>query len=146
MTIKLYKCLDRKNKLNKTLQNEKIITGSLKNKVSVINPTIILKRETNFNFSDYNYCYIEEFNRYYFIQNININNLSLFEIELKEDVLMSFKSDIKKMTVQINESDRPNDNFLDCKMQDKKELIQSIDLLNPFSETGFLYMATIKGV
>lgn len=146
MTIKLYKCLDRKNKLNKALQNEKVITGSLKNKVSVINPTIILKRETNFNFSDYNYCYIEEFNRYYFIQNININNLSLFEIELKEDVLMSFKSDINKMTVQINESDRPNDNFLDCKMQDKKELIQSIDLINPFSETGFIYMATIKGV
>ena len=54
MTIKLYKCLDRKNKLDKTLQNEKVITGSLKNKVSVINPTIILKRETDFNFSDYN--------------------------------------------------------------------------------------------
>ena len=145
MRIKLYKVYDRENKLNKTLNNEKVLTGSLKNKVSVYNPVIMLK-SVDFNFSDYNYCYIEDFDRYYFIEDIEIDALTLFEIRLREDVLMSFNSDIKNMTVQINESSNPNSNFIDCKMGDKKELIQSIDLENPFSKTGFLYMSTIKGV
>ena len=145
MIIKLYKVYDRENKLNKTLNNEKVLTGSLKNKVSVYNPVIMLK-SVDFNFSDYNYCYIEDFDRYYFIEDIEIDALTLFEIRLREDVLMSFNSDIKNMTVQINESSNPNSNFIDCKMGDKKELIQSIELENPFSKTGFLYMSTIKGV
>lgn len=145
MRIKLYKVYDRENKLNKTLNNELVLTGSLKNKVSVYNPVIMLKSD-NFNFSDYNYCYIEDFDRYYFIEDIEIDALTLFEIRLREDVLMSFNNDIKNMTVQINESNNPNSNFIDCKMGDKKELIQSIDLENPFSKTGFLYMSTIKGV
>lgn len=145
MKIKLYKVYDRENKLNKTLNDELVLTGSLKTKVSVCNPVIMLKSD-NFNFSEYNYCYIEDFNRYYFIEDIDINALTLFEMRLREDVLMSFNSDIKNMTVQINESSNPNSNFIDCKMGDKKELIQSIDLENPFSQTGFLYMSTIKGV
>ena len=145
MKIKLYKVYDRENKLNKTLNDELVLTGSLKTKVSVCNPVIMLKSD-NFNFSEYNYCYIEDFNRYYFIEDIDINALTLFEMRLREDVLMSFNSDIKNMTVQINESSNPNSNFIDCKMGDKKELIQSIDLENPFSKTGFLYMSTIKGV
>lgn len=145
MKIKLYKVYDRENKLNKTLNDELVLTGSLKTKVSVYNPVIMLKSD-NFNFSEYNYCYIEDFNRYYFIDDIDINALTLFEMRLREDVLMSFNSDIKNMTVQINESSNPNSNFIDCKMGDKKELIQSIDLENPFSKTGFLYMSTIKGV
>lgn len=146
MRIKLYKVYDRENKLNKTLNNELVLTGSLKTKVSVYNPVIMLKCSVNFNFSQYNYCYIEDFDRYYFIEDIEIDNLTLFEIRLREDVLMSFNNDIKNMTVQINESGNPNSNFIDCKMGDKKELIQSIDLENPFSKTGFLYMSTIKGV
>ena len=145
MRIKLYKVYDRENKLNKTLNNEKVLTGSLKTKVSVYNPVIMLK-SVDFNFSDYNYCYIEDFDRYYFIEDIEIDALTLFEIRLREDVLMSFNSDIKNKTVQINESSNPNSNFIDCKMGDKKELIQSIDLENPFSKNGFLYMSTIKGV
>ena len=145
MRIKLYKVYDEENKLNKTLNSELVLPGSLKTKVSVFNPIIMLK-SVNFNFLEYNYCFIEDFNRYYFIEDIEINALTLFEIKLREDVLMSFNSDIKNMTVQINESSNPNSNFIDCKMSDKKELIQSIDLENPFSQTGFLYMSTIKGV
>ena len=145
MRIKLYKVYDRENKLNKTLNNELVLTGSLKTNVFVYNPVIMLK-SVNFNFPEYNYCFIEDFNRYYFIEDIEINALTLFEIRLREDVLMSFNNDIKNMTVQINESSNPNSNFIDCKMSDKKELIKSIDLENPFSQTGFLYMSTIKGV
>lgn len=145
MRIKLYKVYDEENKLNKTLNSELVLTGSLKTEISVFNPIIMLK-SVNFNFLEYNYCFIEDFNRYYFIEDIEIDALALFEIKLREDVLMSFNSDIKNMTVQINESSNPNSNFIDCKMSDKKELIQSIDLKNPFSQTGFLYMSTIKGV
>lgn len=107
MTIKLYKCFDQKNKLNKTLLDEKIIIGTLKNKVSIINPVIVLN-SIDFTFTDYNYCYIVEFDRYFFIENININSLQLFEIVLSIDVLMSYKDKLRQCEIEIEKTDFSN--------------------------------------
>lgn len=145
MTLKLYKTLDKREKLNKTLTNETIVRGTLKNKVSVINPTILL-HNINLNFTDFNYCYITEFDRYYFIDDLNIENASLFELKLSEDVLMSFNADIKKMTVEVAQGSIFNADKVECETTEKKTLTNTIDLLNPFSSTGYLYMTTIKGV
>ena len=145
MTLKLYKTIDKREKLNKTLTNETIVSGTLKNKVSVINPTILL-HNVNLSFTDFNYCYITEFDRYYFIDDLNIENASLFELKLSEDVLMSFNADIKKMTVEVTHSSIFNTDKVECETTDKKTLTNTINLLNPFSENGYLYMTTIKGV
>lgn len=145
MTLKLYKTLDKREKLNKTLTNETIVRGTLKNKVSIINPTILL-HNINLNFTDFNYCYITEFDRYYFIDDLNIENASLFELKLSEDVLMSFNADIKKMTVEVAQGSIFNADKVECETTEKKTLTDTIDLLNPFSSTGYLYMTTIKGV
>lgn len=145
MTLKLYKTLDKREKLNKTLTNETIVRGTLKNKVSIINPTILL-HNINLNFTDFNYCYITEFDRYYFIDDLNIENASLFELKLSEDVLMSFNADIKKMTVEVAQGSIFNADKVECETTEKKTLTNTIDLLNPFSSTGYLYMTTIKGV
>jgi hypothetical protein len=144
LELKLYKTTDKNNKLTKQLTGETVITGTLKNKVSLINPSIILNN-TNLNFNDFNYCYITEFDRYYFIDDVNITNSNLFEIKLNEDVLMSFNDDIKNMTAEITEASGANVKKLDCETSEIKTLTNSIDLKNPFSENGFLYMTTIKG-
>ena len=145
MTIRLYKTFDQKEKLNKTLTNEKTVTGTLKTKMSIIKPYILL-HNSNINFADYNYCYIDDFDRYYFIDDIMIETNNLFELKLSEDVLMSFNADIKKMSVEITQASIYNNNKVDCETSNQKTLIKTIDLQNPYNNNGFLYLTTVKGV
>lgn len=145
MTIRLYKTFDQKEKLNKTLTNEKTVMGTLKTKMSIIKPSILL-HNSSINFADYNYCYIVDFDRYYFIDDIMIETANLYELKLTEDILMSFNTDIKNMTVEITQASIYNNNKVDCETSNKKTLIKTIDLQNPFNNNGFLYLTTVKGV
>lgn len=108
--IKLYSNTAETNRVDKTnfLTLKATLQGNLKEKTSIINPII------NFELSDvpdFNYVYIAEFNRYYFITDIkNISN-NLWEISMRCDVLMSFKTEILtnpailKRTADTNYSD-----------------------------------------
>lgn len=145
MTIRLYKTFDQKEKLNKTLTNEKTVIGTLKTKMSIIKPSILL-HNSNINFADYNYCYIVDFDRYYFIDDIMIETNNLFELKLSEDVLMSFNADIKNMSVEITQASIYNNSKVDCETSNQKTLIKTIDLQNPFNNNGFLYLTTVKGL
>lgn len=145
MTIRLYKTFDQKEKLNKTLTNEKTVTGTLKTKMSIIKPSILL-HNSNINFADYNYCYIVDFDRYYFIDDIMIETANLYELKLSEDVLMSFNADIKNMTVEIMQATVFNSKKVECETTNEKTLIKTIDLQNPFNNNGFLYLTTVKGL
>ena len=71
---------------------------------------------------DCNYCYIPKFNRYYYIQNVVSEYTNLFTIELKVDVLMSYKTDILNQVGLVNRNEYNfDDDLIDSKM------IQEID-------------------
>ena len=92
MTINFYINTSEKEKFDKSLTNEKSLTGFLKQETSVINPVITIEIE---NPSQYNYCHIPQFHRYYFINDmINIRN-NIWEIHMHVDALSSFKSQIR---------------------------------------------------
>lgn len=90
MKVYLYKCLDDKNKLNKTLTNEKIIDLNIRKLFNFDTPTIRIKLD-NF---DYNYIKIN--NRYYFVVNKNYVADSVIELNLKCDLLMTYKTELLK--------------------------------------------------
>ena len=82
-------------KMDKDLYPMDLIRGDLKENCSLINPTIIVALPANY-LSRYNYAYIDEFNRYYYINDmVSISN-SLVEISMHVDVLMSFRAEIRK--------------------------------------------------
>ena len=92
MTINFYINTSEKEKFDKSLTNEKSLTGFLKQATSIINPVITVEIE---NPSKFNYCHIPQFHRYYFINDmINIKN-NLWEIHMHVDALSSFKSQIR---------------------------------------------------
>lgn len=102
--IEFYKNIAENIRLDKTdfLQNKFVITGSLRNNCSIINPSIIIEDfDVNgaFDIRDYNYCYISKFKRYYYIEDIISICTGLWEIELECDVLMSFKTEILDLFV-----------------------------------------------
>lgn len=90
--IKLYKNSSSENTVTKQIEELTTLNCILKDETNIYTPTIIL--ELNVSYIDCNYIYIEKFNRYYFVENVEIKN-SVIEMSLTCDVLMSFADEIK---------------------------------------------------
>ena len=102
MDIYLYTTPDEKNKLNKTLNNSVHFEGVLKEETSVIEPSVIIEGS---NLSGYNYMYIPQFNRYYFIKDIYSIRNNLWKIQAAVDVLLSFKDGIETCPIVLDVSE-----------------------------------------
>lgn len=98
MTIRLYKTPSEVNKVNKVLNDELELTGELRESSSVITPIIKIEDD---DLTDYNYAYIPEFGRYYFITNITSIRNNLWEVAMRVDVLMTYADEIKANTAVI---------------------------------------------
>ena len=99
-TISLFKTASENNRVVKVLTDEKQLSGELRNQTSVLNPTIRI--ESAYNISGYNYCYISEFGRYYYITDIVSVRTNCWVISLRCDVLMSYKNEIQSMNAILN--------------------------------------------
>ena len=64
MNLRLCVNNSEKNKINKSLTTGVTLSGTLRNESNVVNPSIVISIE---NPTIYNYAYIEDFKRYYFI-------------------------------------------------------------------------------
>ena len=103
MNLTLYKNSSDNRCINKKITQILSLSGNLKNESSVMNPTVII--ETNN--IDFNYLYIKEFKRYYYVDNITILRTNLIQVDASVDVLMSNKDVIKYLPCLV---ERVNDN------------------------------------
>lgn len=143
MTIIFYKTLSKPNEINKVLQNSFTITGNFKTDTDIIKPIIKVLNTTDFNIFNYNYCYISELKRYYFIEDITILADKLFFISLSLDVLYTYKNAILSSVGNIS---RYSQNVQSSKKDTIEDYIQNeILLINPFSETGTMVMTALNG-
>lgn len=110
MEIKIYKTTDDNRVINKTLELLKTKKVILKDNVNISSPTFILKYEKSL-FENMNYCYIDEFKRYYYIINKECLDSERYSITLSCDVLMSFKDSFINTPMLINRtSNKANSN------------------------------------
>lgn len=92
MTVKLYKNLSEEIAVTKNITGELSYTGTLREESSVIDPVIMIQAS---NLSDYNYAWIEEFHRFYFIRNIVSVRNNLWRLTMHVDVLSTYADYIK---------------------------------------------------
>lgn len=102
MNIQLCSNTSEKNKINKAISTGIMLSGSLRNESNIVNPSITINID---NPTIYNYAYIPDFNRYYFITNYISLRTGMWQINLKSDVLMSFKDSILSSEVLINKTE-----------------------------------------
>lgn len=102
MIIVLGNCYDEKNKLEKSFTNQSSFEGYLKDESSIINPVFVVEVT---NPSDFNYMYIPEFGRYYFISDISSIRTNLWKISGMVDVLYSFADGIKTCPVTLSDTE-----------------------------------------
>ena len=110
MKIILYTNKSPKKKVTKTLTNSKELTGELKNDCNIVNPDITISIE---NPSTYNYFYIPQFHRYYFMTDAVVIHNNLWRISGHTDPLMSAKSDLLNNTAVVDKIESGGSNYID---------------------------------
>lgn len=112
MNIRLYYNTSDNKTIRKKLINERSLYGNLRESCSVTNPVLVINQ---YNVIRYNYAYIAEFHRYYFINKVTSISKNLWRIELEVDPLMSFKGDILALQVVVDKqsSDSIGDEYID---------------------------------
>lgn len=101
MDIEFYNYTGEFNRLNKTLTDGTTVSCDFNIDYNKINPTLKLKYDNDFNF---NYCYISDFGKYYFIDNVTILRNGFIVCNLTEDVLMTYKELILSASGTITKS------------------------------------------
>lgn len=112
MELQFYYNLSDERQIYKKLSSPLTLTGTLRDESSVMNPKILVKSDTPLR---YNFCYIPEWNRYYFVREITSYRNDLYIVSLEVDVLMSFKNDIALLQVVVDKQTEFNngDEYID---------------------------------
>ena len=136
----LYKLVGEKNRLDKTsyLTNATNITGVvIKFPSSIIDPILTLNGAAVANLWQFNYIRLDEFDRYYFIDDIISIANNLWEVHCHVDVLMSWKDEIKTNNALILRSSNRGNPYLQDKLNNAlpEYTVQKYSELNIFNLT-----------
>lgn len=145
MEITLYNTLDNDNVINKDLTMIYSFSLKLKKDTDIVNPTILLNDKNSMDFTECNYCYLEDFNRYYFIRDIESINNNIWRLVLECDVLETYKDDILNSDVEINRKIKQGD-FIEGDF--KTQVIKEVDIYKSdviMEDVSKIILSTIGG-
>lgn len=89
--LKLYKNTSENDDVVKNLTDEKIVAGFTRTVVDMLHPVIQL---AGIEINIYNYCYVQELQRYYYIENVTAAPNGIYTLSMRVDVLMTYYDDI----------------------------------------------------
>ena len=143
MTVIFYKYNGIKNKINKTLSGGLTVNDVIMHNDFDITAFELLIKNSDFN-SEYNYCYIQDLGRYYFIESVEKMNGTIYRIRVSVDVLKSFSTQIENINAIITKSENPDTNFVDCE-KSENYTSEVINLTDNFNHSGNLILVTSLG-
>ena len=117
-TITLYNYTGEPFRLNKTplLGSSLTLTGSAREAIDRMSAEVLV--EIAGAATTYNYAYIQEFGRYYYIESDTIERTNMHRLQLKTDVLMSHKTGIGNSTGIVNRNEHIyNTNLIDDQLR-----------------------------
>lgn len=141
MDIVFYKTRDVENKIVKTLSDDVLLNGTLKNECNIVSMSILLQGVSIV--FDYNYCYIPKLKRYYFVKDFSVKRNGLVEVDILLDVLMSYQDSVMSGNYHVIEQDRINENYSKISLNEK-ENIKHYQYELPFSEDNNILITRRK--
>lgn len=145
MIINLYNNASDPRVLDKEITLGTELTGELKDKCDIENPTILIEGISAIN---YNYAYIPEFGRFYFFKEpptVIANNL--VEIKLHVDVLKTYASQIRGCKGIIRRQEKKFNKYLndDEYQAYAYEIISAYAFNTPFTKASVPYLTLLGG-
>ena len=142
----LYNYKGQPNTINKALTPLGTLNVALRPEINVHNPT--LKIQIPPNMYGFNYVYIEEFKKYYFVENFRFVGGNMYLLTLSLDVLQTYKDAILQSTALIVESDNANrDLSVNSNVFNVFPKTEILNFPNSklFDKEGSIIMVTLKG-
>lgn len=127
-------------KIGKTLSAGSDFSCLLKNDCSVLRPVIIIA--TSDNITGFNYMYIPDFGRYYFIDDITSLNNGRWEVSAHVDVLETYKADILSNNAVI----RRQQNLFNLYLDDPDFHVLNYERVQTFKFPANTFSKTLKYV
>ena len=145
MDIQLYHNNSENNVINKSLTGISTPSVVLKKPTSEITPSVILHTFENMEYC--NYAYIHEFKRYYFIDDIKPLTGSEVQLDMRVDVLESFKNSILSLNAIVEKQEvNGNKYFNDGSFNVlSTEFLQSYNFPSGFDDSGEFILITCGG-
>lgn len=113
MDIKLLKCRDEDNAFPKRLYEGITVSGTLKGECDLLAPIITFGGSNAFsNLKYFNYAYIPDYERYYFISELNLVANGLIECSMVVDVLESWKDKILQLECVVARNEFEKDPYI----------------------------------
>lgn len=139
VTIQFIKTTDKKIELNKSITTalQWTLTGLLRVPTDIINPVIEIEETADVSPLKFSYCKINEFDRYYFIENAVCVRTGRWMITLHEDVLMSHQSYILAQNAFVLRWSASTDKTIrdnECNFEYKKE-VTTVNVVNTAGTT-----------
>lgn len=94
-----YSCEPRMIDKTKYLVSKGNVTGTFRGSVNIVAPNFVIESNS---VPEFNYVYIEDLNRYYFVRTIVARTFNLYEITCDVDVLMTYRQDILNTSALIS--------------------------------------------
>lgn len=114
-TVILQKMSTEKNRVNKSshITNIRSLEGTLRDECSILRPVIQFRIDDVADLKMCNYMYIEQFGRYYFVDDITSVRTKVVEISAHVDVLQTYQEQILSNSAIIHRSGTSYNLFLD---------------------------------
>lgn len=106
MELKLFQNKSSENTINKDLTLITTKNINLKQSTNLYQTFLVFKNDGITDYSKINYA--EMLNKFYFVSHETLQNNSLIRLELKEDVLETYKDNILNSSADIIEKSTPN--------------------------------------
>lgn len=143
--IELLVNLSEPNKINKSLQTGPVLTGSLRESSSILDPVLLLEADS---LTGYNYCHIPLFGRYYYITDATSIRTGLWEVSMHTDPLMTYRSQLMNVSCILEASTVTGaDDYLTGPqwVAKQKELTDIINFPLGLSQEGEFILITAGG-
>lgn len=144
MQIILYKNNSEPERFTKTLSGSLTLSGTVRGETNVINPEILIEGSPEDFPSDYNYAYIPEFERYYFINEVTAFRNNVTVLFMHVDVLMSFKDEILSNSAMVDKQALAGNMYLNdgSWMHESREFYTIKSFQNGFNDDGEYILIT----
>ena len=139
--VKLYNTLSDSNVIDKILTNETIFNGTSRQPINILTPEIIIEGQ---NINSFNYAQIPDLQRYYFITDIILLKSNIFNLNLRVDVLMTYRQDIKDSYGNFTMQFSHNPYFGEYEIESRRD-VERYNFDNPFDKNGTLILIALKG-
>ena len=142
MIIYLYNNESPKNKISKSITLLKTITGVLRGETNIVSPVIRIEQTT---FPLFNYAYIPDFSRYYYLRDVREIRANMWDISLISDPLMSFN--INSVSGVVVEAQNGGSDYLEHRhfIRNVKSKTNILTFSNGLLDTGEYILITAGG-